>query len=341
MTGDRFTGWRRIVPIAILSAVIAVMLVAALSIGMGVTSDSPPFTPAILLLLFAIGIIAGIFGGLIGVGGSTIMLPIMYFYLGFPRPVAIGTALFVVIFTSISGASGHLVRGNLDRRVAAWIAAGGLLGVLIGSRLFSFLVDHSSVLGLVLGLAFLAPSISMIREGLRPGTGPEPECIGGTPPGHLLFGTGVGILTGITGLGGGYALVPGLLYLFGAPVRVTMGTSLASMIPMAIVGGGSNSWRICRCRGRADPRSQVDRRRPGGSRDDPAVPTGDPEVHLWALLPLRCSPLHRRVLQYRPAVMGGYACHGSRLLPGGVFPVLADGLRDSGRCPDSETCTPG
>jgi len=218
--------------------VIAVMLVAALSIGMGVTSDSPPFTPAILLLLFAIGIIAGIFGGLIGVGGSTIMLPIMYFYLGFPRPVAIGTALFVVIFTSISGASGHLVRGNLDRRVAAWIAAGGLLGVLIGSRLFSFLVDHSSVLGLVLGLAFLAPSISMIREGLRPGTGPEPECIGGTPPGHLLFGTGVGILTGITGLGGGYALVPGLLYLFGAPVRVTMGTSLASMIPMAIVGGG-------------------------------------------------------------------------------------------------------
>jgi len=166
------------------------------------------------------------------------MLPIMYFYLGFPRPVAIGTALFVVIFTSISGASGHLVRGNLDRRVAAWIAAGGLLGVLIGSRLFSFLVDHSSVLGLVLGLAFLAPSISMIREGLRPGTGPEPECIGGTPPGHLLFGTGVGILTGITGLGGGYALVPGLLYLFGAPVRVTMGTSLASMIPMAIVGGG-------------------------------------------------------------------------------------------------------
>jgi uncharacterized membrane protein YfcA len=238
MTGDRFTGWRRIVPIAILSAVIAVMLVAALSIGMGVTSDSPPFTPAILLLLFAIGIIAGIFGGLIGVGGSTIMLPILYFYLGFPRPVAIGTALFVVIFTSISGASGHLVRGNLDRRVAAWIAAGGLLGVLIGSRLFSFLVDHSSVLGLVLGLAFLAPSISMIREGLRPGTGPEPECIGGTPPGHLLFGTGVGILTGITGLGGGYALVPGLLYLFGAPVRVTMGTSLASMIPMAIVGGG-------------------------------------------------------------------------------------------------------
>ena len=48
----------------------------------------------------------------------------------------------------------------------------------------------------------------------------------------------VGVATGIAGLGGGYALVPGLIYLFGAPVYVTMGTSLATMIPLAVVGGG-------------------------------------------------------------------------------------------------------
>jgi uncharacterized protein len=48
----------------------------------------------------------------------------------------------------------------------------------------------------------------------------------------------VGIATGIAGLGGGYALVPGLIYLFGAPVYITMGTSLATMIPLAVVGGG-------------------------------------------------------------------------------------------------------
>ncbi|MCE5339210.1 MAG: sulfite exporter TauE/SafE family protein [Methanomicrobiaceae archaeon] len=224
------TEGRRIVRIAVLSAVIATMLGAALAVF-------PPAAPAAVLLLLAVGLVAGIFGGLIGVGGATIMLPILYFYLGFSEPVAVGTGLFVVIFTSLSGASGHLVRGNLDRRVAARIAAGGLAGVLIGSWLFSFLVGHTRVLGLVLGLVFLAPSLGMIREGLRPGTRPEPECIGGTLPGHLLFGTGVGILTGVTGLGGGYALVPGLLYIFGAPVCVTMGTSLASMIPMAIVGG--------------------------------------------------------------------------------------------------------
>ena len=224
------TDGRRIVRIAVLSVVIAAMLCAALTVG-------PYMPPAAVLLLLAVGLVAGVFGGLIGVGGATIMLPILYFYLGFSEPVAIGTGLFVVIFTSLSGASGHLVRGNLDRGVAVWIAAGGLAGVLIGSWLFAFLVGHTRVLGLVLGLVFLAPSLGMIREGLRPGTRPESGCIGGTPPGHLLFGTGVGILTGITGLGGGYALVPGLLYIFGAPVCVTMGTSLASMIPMAIVGG--------------------------------------------------------------------------------------------------------
>ena len=238
MTEDRSAGRRRIVAAAVLSAVIAVMLGAALAVGSGVTPESPPLDPAALLLLFAIGIVAGILGGLIGVGGSTIMLPILYFYLGFPEPVAVGTGLFVVIFTSLSGAAGHLARGNLDRRVAGRIAAGGLVGVLIGSWLFSFIAGYTRLLGLVLGLVFLVPSVGMIREGLRPAARPEPERIGGTPPGHLLFGTGVGVLTGVTGLGGGYALVPGLLYLFGAPVCVTMGTSLASMIPMAIVGGG-------------------------------------------------------------------------------------------------------
>ncbi len=238
MKGDRPSGWRRIAPVAALLLVIAAMLGAALAIGTGVAPDSPPLSPATLLLLFVIGIVAGILGGLIGVGGSTIMLPVMYFYLGFPGPVAIGTGLFVVIFTSLSGASGHLVRGNLDRRVATWIALGGLIGVLIGSWLFSFLVSYTHILGLILGLVFLVPSMNMIREGLRPLARPEPERIGGTPPAHILFGTGVGVLTGITGLGGGYALIPGLLYLFGAPVALTAGTSLASMLPMAILGGG-------------------------------------------------------------------------------------------------------
>ena len=145
--------WSRSARKVLIAVAVAAMLGAALIVA-------PPATPATVLLLFTIGIVAGIFGGLIGIGGSTIMLPIMYFYLGFPEPIAVGTGLFVVIFTSLSGAAGHLVRGNLDRRVAGWIAAGGLVGVILGSWLFSFLVGYTRLLSLVLGLVFLAPSLA-------------------------------------------------------------------------------------------------------------------------------------------------------------------------------------
>ncbi|MGQ9588151.1 MAG: TSUP family transporter, partial [Thermoplasmata archaeon] len=60
----------------------------------------------------------------------------------------------------------------------------------------------------------------------------------GSRPALGGFGALIGVLTGVAGLGSGYALVPGLIYLFGAPVYITMGTSLATMIPLAVVGGG-------------------------------------------------------------------------------------------------------
>jgi hypothetical protein len=92
----------------------------------------------------------------------------------------------------------------------------------------------------VLGLVFLWPAIRMIWEGVTQRKMPqrEGEAIPGPVWGWVVFGFMVGIATGVAGLGGGYALVPGLIYLFGAPVYLTMGTSLATMIPLAVVGGG-------------------------------------------------------------------------------------------------------
>ena len=71
----------------------------------------------------------------------------------------------------------------------------------------------------------------------------EGRMIPGSRVGMGLFGFVIGIITGIVGLGGGYALVPGLIYMFNAPVYVTMGTSLASMIPLAVVVEGLNWCR--------------------------------------------------------------------------------------------------
>jgi uncharacterized membrane protein YfcA len=145
-----------------------------------------------------------------------------------------------VIFTAISGGYGHLIQRNVDGRAFFWLGGGGIAGVLLGSWLFTLLLGQAKLLGLILGVIFLWPAIRMIYEGgLRPTLSKrEGAAIGGSSLGMAVFGFGIGIATGLAGVGGGYALVPGLIYLFGAPVYITMGTSLATMIPLAVVGGG-------------------------------------------------------------------------------------------------------
>jgi hypothetical protein len=203
--------------------------------GIMVAVDLP-----VIILLAAVGLLAGVLGGLIGTGGCSVMLPVIHFWMGYPAPIAIGTTLFAVIFTAISGAYGHLVRRNVDLRATLWLGGAGILGVILGSWFFVLLAANAALLGLILGLAFLWPATRMIWEGVARRKRPEQEgaVISGSRWGWAVLGFFIGVLTGLVGLGGGYALVPGLIYLFGAPVYVTMGTSLAVMIPLAVVGGG-------------------------------------------------------------------------------------------------------
>ena len=197
------------------------------------------------ILLIIVGILAGIFGGLIGTGGCSIMLPILTFviYHGDPTmlPVAIGTTLVAVVFTTISGAIGHLKIKNLDIQTTIDLSVGGIPGVILGSIVFSYLVETGQLftLSFLLGLVFIWPSIRMIKEGIIKQQQRHPQ-LSNIPRNRYykaIFGFIIGIATGIAGLGGGYALVPGLIYLFDAPVYLAMGTSLAAMIPLATIGG--------------------------------------------------------------------------------------------------------
>lgn len=231
--------WRGQIPTIVLVLIIAVLAVWSAATGAGAAPGVGPIDVVKGALLVVVGFGAGLLGGLIGTGGCSVMLPIIHFWMGYPAAVAIGTTLFAVIFTALSGAYGHLVRRNVDVRAFAWLGGGGIVGVLIGSWLFTLLSSRAKLLGLILGLIFLWPAIRMIYEGVSQRAMPQREgaTIPGSGWGMAVFGFIVGIATGVAGVGGGYALVPGLIYMFGAPVYITMGTSLATMIPLATVGG--------------------------------------------------------------------------------------------------------
>lgn len=241
MDARRRSVLKNYLPAVVLLATLIVLAAVVLGADISPTTiEEPTVSFGRGALLIVIGIVAGLLGGLIGTGGCSVMLPAIHFWMDYPATVAVGTTLFAVIFTAISGAYGHLVRKNVDIRAFLWLGGWGILGVLLGSYLFTILSGHASLLGLILGLAFLWPAIRMSWEGLARSAG-SPATGANIPehrPGWAGFGFVIGLLTGIAGLGGGYALVPGLIYLFGAPVHVTMGTSLATMIPLAVVGGG-------------------------------------------------------------------------------------------------------
>lgn len=232
--------WKGQIPTAILLLVILALAAWALASRTGAAEGVSPMTVLKGLTLTVVGFLAGVLGGLIGTGGCSVMLPVIHFWMGYPAQIAVGTTLFAVIFTALSGAYGHLVRRNVDKRAFLWLGGGGILGVLLGSWLFALLASQSKLLGLILGVIFLWPAIRMVWEGVKQQSMPKREgnAIPGSGWGMGVFGFVVGIATGLAGVGGGYALVPGLIYLFGAPVYITMGTSLATMIPLAAVGGG-------------------------------------------------------------------------------------------------------
>lgn len=190
------------------------------------------------MTLLLTGLAGGIVGGLLGTGGCVIMLPALAFLFGYGLPVAVGTTITAVIVTASSGALGHVRRGNVDYRTAKVIAAFGALGALVGSSIFITLAGNISLLSLALGFAFLYVAIRMVYEGLRGSVGArEGREVPGSVRGKAVLGFLVGILTGVLGLGGGYALVPSFIYLLGAPVKLAVGTSLASLVSMALVSG--------------------------------------------------------------------------------------------------------
>lgn len=184
------------------------------------------------------GLVAGVIGGLLGTGGCALMMPVIRFGFGFDPAFAVGTTLTAVVFTAASGAIQHARMKNVDGKTAATTGVSGVLGVVAGSVVFGFIKEYGALIDLIIGIAFIAVSVRMLYEGLlgrAPAAQPEQRVPGGVVAKSAL-GSSIGFLTGIIGLGGGYALVPSFLYFLKSPMKLAIGTSMAAFVWMALVG---------------------------------------------------------------------------------------------------------
>lgn len=192
-------------------------------------------SPADLLLPF-FGVLTGLALGALGSGGSTLALPAFVYAAGMPVKPAVATSLAAVGATSLLGTliarRRCLLYGcpgqEVDARVALYFAGGGLIGSFVGARLAKYLPD--SIQMLLFAGVILAAATAMIRRSLAQ---EQPVSIDTKPPnpsrpfGLLLsLGAGVGMLTGLVGVGGGFLIVPALTLFAAVPVKRAVSTSL-------------------------------------------------------------------------------------------------------------------
>ena len=208
-------------------------------------------------LLLGLGGIIGFLSGLFGVGGGFLMTPILIF-IGVPAPVAVGTEANQIVASSVSGVLAHWQRGNVDFKMGAVLLLGGLAGSSFGVWLFAILREIGQI-DLVIKLSYVTflgiIGTLMLVEGLRAlrrrrsTTAASRKLhrhtwIHGLPlkmrfrksklyiSALLPFGVGmvVGVLAAIMGVGGGFIMVPAMIYLLGMPTAVVIGTSLFQII---------------------------------------------------------------------------------------------------------------
>lgn len=204
------------------------------------------------MLAIIAGLVTGLVLGLFGSGGSIVALPALIYLLGVEPKAAIAMSLGVVAVTATLSAADHWRRGNVDGRVALVFGLFGVVGTYAGARLG--VVTPVMVQLTLFALVMYAAAWRMLRPampkpvaatgdgGVLPngdGTAVLGRCRDFFSPcmGHIaLHGIGVGALTGLVGVGGGFLIVPALVLLSGLPMKLAVGTSLAIVAAKSYAG---------------------------------------------------------------------------------------------------------
>lgn len=208
-------------------------------------------------LVVFMGGAVGFLSGMFGVGGGFLMTPLLIFY-GIPPAVAVGTEASQIVASSVSGVLAHLKRKTVDFLMGGFLVAGGAAGSLVGILIFRYLREIGQVeilislayvvfLGVIGALMlvesarvlFRSPAKAQMRRKRRSVAwmAAMPFAmrfrrsqlyISPIPP--IVLGFFVGILAAIMGVGGGFIMVPAMLYILNMPTNIVIGTSLFQII---------------------------------------------------------------------------------------------------------------
>lgn len=213
------------------------------------------------LIIIALGGLVGILSGMFGVGGGFLTTPLLIFY-GIPPSVAVASATTQITGASVTGVMAHSRRGGVDLQMGAVVVVGGIFGSLLGAIIFRTL-QATGQIDVVIGFLYVILlgyiGVLMLKDALTalgfvriaaPAERPRhnkwvaslplrwrfySSGLYISPLAPLALGFGAGILTMLLGIGGGFILVPAMIYLLGMPARIVIGTSLA--IVMCISAG--------------------------------------------------------------------------------------------------------
>jgi uncharacterized membrane protein YfcA len=213
------------------------------------------------VLMIALGGLVGVLSGMFGVGGGFLTTPLLIFY-GIPPTVAVASATTQITGASVSGAYAHMRRGGVDLKMGGVMTAGGAIGSLIGAGLFR-LLQATGQIDLVIGFLYvlLLGSIGglMLKDALvalgwvkvvEPAGRPRHNrWVAGLPLRWRFYASGLylspiaplalgfvaGIMTVLLGVGGGFILVPAMIYVLGMAPRVVVGTSLVMILAVSAV----------------------------------------------------------------------------------------------------------
>jgi uncharacterized protein len=189
---------------------------------------------------FIIGLTAGGFGGILGIGGGLIMIPLMVEILKLTQHKAHGTSLVALVFTGIGGATTYALNGAIDIKAATLLALTAIISAPFGARYINVLSERK--LKKFFGSFLIFCSVLLFFK-------PYLASIIGIVPGYfqiivlLITGTFTGFLSGMMGVGGGTIMIPVMVILIGLTQHVAQGTSLLVMVPTGSIGALTH-WKM-------------------------------------------------------------------------------------------------